>query len=512
MKHLISQWLMVVCVALLPVMAVAQPQRHLVRPGETLYGIARQYGVSVEAIQAANPAIEGTNIPSGMMLTIPEPALVEVGTPVVPATTQPASPEPQGDRSLSPVNQVPVLDDDAEAHWTDGVLTLAVILPFNLEAHTPDQTQKQMRSVEFYEGVLLAVDEVQQRGRRVEVLAYDLGTQPMSQILDDAALLRADMIVAPIDEQDVEAVAAYGEAHHVPVISPFVFSQRMQHYTQLLQVNTPKAQLYPQLTRELMKRFSNYTFVFLTDSLGHVKADPYALQLRRELPEAGVECMDFSFLSPDRLMACDSLLGLKDAPVMFVPVTPSKENMRRIFSGLQHVKILRDNRAGNASAVVPSGSAVSSGNSDNSHTANTPQTSAPQLAILGYPEWALMTDDFIDYFYDLNVYMFSKVYVNPFDSRVKQFYSRFKRWYGKDLLPLIPKYGMLGYDVAHFAFDGLSHHGRHLMERIDGEVATTLQTMMCFDRPEPGVAYCNQGLFLIHFTPESSIEKLQIVP
>ena len=50
---------------------VAENREHLVKPGDTLYSLAKKYGVTVEAIQAANPSIEGTNIPAGMTLIIP---------------------------------------------------------------------------------------------------------------------------------------------------------------------------------------------------------------------------------------------------------------------------------------------------------------------------------------------------------------------------------------------------------------------------------------------------------
>ena len=50
----------------------ADNRSHLVKPGDTLYSLAKKYGVTVEAIQAANPSIEGTNIPAGMVLVIPD--------------------------------------------------------------------------------------------------------------------------------------------------------------------------------------------------------------------------------------------------------------------------------------------------------------------------------------------------------------------------------------------------------------------------------------------------------
>ncbi len=53
-----------------PQAASGGPATHVVQPGETLYSIARQYGVTVRAIQAAND-LESAAIWSGQRLTIP---------------------------------------------------------------------------------------------------------------------------------------------------------------------------------------------------------------------------------------------------------------------------------------------------------------------------------------------------------------------------------------------------------------------------------------------------------
>ena len=45
--------------------------KHEVQSGETLYSLARNYGVTVEAIKQANPSIEGENIITGQVITIP---------------------------------------------------------------------------------------------------------------------------------------------------------------------------------------------------------------------------------------------------------------------------------------------------------------------------------------------------------------------------------------------------------------------------------------------------------
>ncbi len=498
----------------------AANREHVVRPGDTLYSLARFYGVTVEAIQAANPSIEGTNIPTGMTLIIPEAGEVNVQdtqTTIVKVDTPAAKTEEKKssmfsifqkkDKTQTGASQnviapnvtfsnkpaLPTYNVLGNGHWTDGTLTVAVILPFCLQAKTADEQKTQMRSVEFYQGVLLAVDEVQQSGRRVSVIAYDLATESMSSILSNQNLLSADFIIGPMDESDLKKVADWGEEHGTPVVSPFVFNTSfLNQYEHLFQINTQKSMLYAQLTDDLLGRFRNYTFVFLSDSAYSTKPDPYPAILKRELRANGMKYKEMTYRNADRLMACDSILGIMEEDILFVPVTPQQPSMRRMFSGLQHVKILRDARY---EEKLMNGTAI---------------RVKPKMAVFGYPEWVLYTSDFIDYFYDLNVYLFSKLYVNPFDPFVKRFYENFRTWYNKDLMALMPKYGILGYDITKFFLRSLSKHGQHIEERVIGQEEECLQNIFCFERAPEGKGIYNHGLYLVHFTPESTIEKIII--
>ncbi|MBR5068880.1 MAG: LysM peptidoglycan-binding domain-containing protein [Bacteroidales bacterium] len=480
----------------------AEVRYHTVQPGQTLYSISRAYGVTVDAIKAANPQIEGTSIPTGVKLIIPEATTAPIDMPLVPEVVNgQITEEPKRDttanstfRQTQDNGNVRSLWDLSDVdHWTDGTLNMAVILPFNLGAGTAAENKTQMRSVEFYEGVLMAVDEMQARGRRVTIQAYDTGSESLYNILANPQLMMADVVIAPMEENELRQVADWGERSGTPVISPFSVSNGfIDAYEHVFQVNVSKAMLYPRLTGEILQRFEDYTFVFIADSVGNRKVDPYPAQLKEALIEHNIPFRELSYLHPSRLMACDSILGLKDEPLVFVPVTPQAEAMRRMFSGLQHVKILRDARYQEAlkkGIFNPAG--------------------PPKLAMLGYPEWILNTSDFIDYYYDLNVYMFSKVYANPFDQELKNFYANFKKWYGKEPMALVPKYGILGYDVAKFFLEALSRYGEHIEERLNGQLTDGLQNAFCFDR-SMGRGFYNRGFYLVHFTPESTVEKIVV--
>lgn len=383
-------------------------------------------------------------------------------------------------------DSVALIDIEAEAevlpeHWDDGVITATVILPFNVNAQTTEAKRQQLRVVEFYQGFLLAVNEIQRKGRQIKVQTFDSSSENLRDILERPEITYSDFIIAPMDEAQVREVADYGEGLGIPVVSVFAFDPSLldASHSHLFQVGAHKSMMYDALSDDLLSRFPNHTVVFVKDESA-TKVDPFPSTLRKKLKDDGHKFVDFNYRSPETLMKCDSILDLENEDILIVPVTPDKESMRKMFSGLQHVKISRDTLE-----------------------------MIPHFAILGYPEWALSTSEFIDYYYDMNVYMFSKVYINPFDIDVKQFYYQFQQWYHKDLMPLIPKYGVLGYDVATYFMTAVYKDGGRLEENVRGYKGETLQTAMCFTQGENGGFY-NSGLYLVHFTPESTIEKIVI--
>jgi len=66
-------------------------RRHLVAPGETLFRVAKMYGVSAEALAAVNGITDPRELTAGQELVIPEPAGPSGGSEVPPlASSKPA--------------------------------------------------------------------------------------------------------------------------------------------------------------------------------------------------------------------------------------------------------------------------------------------------------------------------------------------------------------------------------------------------------------------------------------
>lgn len=470
----------------------ADNRSHLVKPGDTLYSLAKKYGVTVEAIQAANPSIEGTNIPAGMVLVIPD-EIKDNGKKKEKAIlfnfkkkdkTEKKEEKEQVVENPVVKEETPVQEDKSNLprrKMFGAPDNIVVILPFNLDAQTTSDDRQQMRSVEFYQGLLLAINEAQELGQKILVQTYDLGTKSMGEILATKSLLDADVIVAPMELADVKKVAEFGRENNINVVSPFVFSQELSKSNKnLIQLNTSKTLLYDNLTNDIVRRFADYDIVFLSDSSYISKADPYAGYLKNELKSRNSKFYEFTYKNPERLASVDSLLNISGHNILYVPVANNKDALRRMFPSLKCTTFEGEG------AVAKGG----------------------QTAILGYPEWVLYTSDFMDYYYDLNVYMFSKFYIDPFDDAVRSFNSNFRYWYAKEPMNLTPRYAMLGYDIGRYFLSAIRLYGTSYGDHLDSFSKETLQSMMSFRHD--GEGFINKGLYLVHFTPSTKIEKYEI--
>lgn len=502
----------------------AETRQHLIKPGETLYSLSKLYNVTVEAILEINPSVEGTNIKAGMMLNIPDPITpaAEVKKTVVENNAEEVKNTEKGKKGIFSIFGKKDKKDKKNKKQADEPTTIVttpsvvkseekteqeayqpvgpvkrvkaygapdnivVILPFKLDSKNAAEDKLQMRSVEFYEGLLLAVDEAQKAGQRILIQTYDLGTKSMSEILATQSLKDADMIIAPMDAKDVEEVAEFGKANDINVVSAFAFNQELsKDNPNLIQLNTSKALLYDNLTKEVLTRFKYNEIVFLTDSNAVSKTDPYAELLKKEMASHSVKYHEFTYKNPEKLATIERVLRIPDGSnILYIPTFNSKDALRKMFPSLKCTAF-----------EEVDGEMI-------------PRTSNSKISILGYPEWVLYTSDFMNDYYDMNVHMFSKFYVNPFDERVKTFYRKFHYWFDKDPMPLTPRYALLGYDIGTYFLAAIRKYGMNFNEHLGEFSKETLQSMMSFERD--GQGWLNKGLYLVNFQPSTQIEKYEI--
>ena len=172
---------------------------HLVEMGETLYAISREYGVTVADIEAGNDVRGG--LKAGRELAAKDTAAGEAAGAVG-----------GEEHPLLPGTEVPFRESRPYA----GEMELALLLPLS------DDNTVRASFMEFYEGALIAADELRNAGHSVVLNLFNTERSPetVRTITAAEAFRHSDVIIGPVYEDELAPVAEYSRLTGVPVVSP----------------------------------------------------------------------------------------------------------------------------------------------------------------------------------------------------------------------------------------------------------------------------------------------------
>lgn len=187
---------------------VLSNRKHNVAPGETLYSIAKKYGVTVEAIQNANGGL-ASGLKAGQELLIPgvDPALVIETTGTLPGKN-------------SPIEPVVIKGDIYKEKYN-----IALMLPFYINyLDTMESRDKMLREVgiQMYRGALLAADTLESLGLKANLYTYDVldGRSSITTVLEKPEMKDMDVMIGPTFRDALADAAVWGSKNGVHVVCP----------------------------------------------------------------------------------------------------------------------------------------------------------------------------------------------------------------------------------------------------------------------------------------------------
>lgn len=174
----------------------------VVEAGKTLYSIAAELGVNVDNLLKINGS--PTTIYAGMVVKY------ERTTPLV-STEYYINEE-------SELTEETLIEADSTTHFAltpfeKDTLTVSMLLPLT------NNGKVRGNFVEFYQGALLAAEELKAEGKNIKLQLYDVAHNPeqiASWLESDESFAATDLFVGPIYEEDVRVIAGINR----PVILP----------------------------------------------------------------------------------------------------------------------------------------------------------------------------------------------------------------------------------------------------------------------------------------------------
>lgn len=238
---------------------------HTVQSQETLYGISREYNAELNQIVVQNPTvIQGLKV--GMRILVPlqksRKEKEKKGSRILNAFKRKTE-------QLEPAKPNVVVSDTT-------VLKAALLLPFyldmndTLEAHneTNNPTSiypKSQTAIEYYTGVLMALDTLGSLGINIDLKVFDVSNDSVyDAILDSTVLDDRELIIGPLLANQFKKLAnRYGLDTNRRLVSPLSYKNAVAHFSNTYQVMPlPKVQL-DTLVDFIKSRYQGESFVII---------------------------------------------------------------------------------------------------------------------------------------------------------------------------------------------------------------------------------------------------------
>ncbi len=428
-----------------------------VKKRETLYSIARKFDITVEELIAANPGVN--KLRQGMTINIPKQEQVV---------------------SINDTTQVVPNDEELEELYSviytkrdSGNINVAIILPFCLNK---EPNIKSMLYTEYYQGFLLAVDSLKREGYSVNVAAYDTeeSIEKVEEILLEPRMTLMDLIIAPEQEDAINMIADFGEKYDINVVNSFSMkNEKVNYNARVFQTNIPGSYFYAETVTTFINLFGNRNIVFLTDENRADESNEFIDLLTAELNNQNIPYSTCTYVD---MLTIENMTKIsKQDSIIFVPTSNKKDIPAQVIEGIETFR------------------------TENPYC---------NISLFGYPSWVPQVNKNISQFYKLDTYIFSRFYTHPDDKRLFDFDKKFIYWYNTEIKNASPRYALLGYDTGIYFLSAIARNGKNFANYDVNQYSASIQTDFRFERINNWSGFINKAFYLIHFSPNMTIEKI----
>lgn len=232
------------------------PVTHKVKKQETIFGISRQHGITVDELINANPEMKqpGYELKKGTIIVIPQPKKEEMSKPQA-ATAKPKA------------------------------VNIGIMLPL----HDVDGDGKRM--LEYYRGFLLAVNEFKNKGINVNIKAWNVTPETdVRPILLEDGNTSLDVIFGPLYTKLVPPIADFCKAYNVKMVIPFSISGNdVDKNPMIYQVYQSPADITEATIRHYLELFPDYHPVIIDCNDTTSQKGSFTFGLRKQLENRNIE-------------------------------------------------------------------------------------------------------------------------------------------------------------------------------------------------------------------------------
>ncbi len=496
---------------------------HKVEPNETLYGLSRQYHVPIDEIIRSNPVLANRGPVIGETLLIPkqieqptenvtENKVTETNTEIEPETKAPAIVNlPEVRRTL----EVPVSCEPNHLQiFNNKTYSISLFLPLYLEANdtlnreiilpeadslamdgtVQDTIVEQEKSIEmfkqfygnsenflqFYEGVLVAIDSMQKVGMNIVLHVFDTQNNVDSTraFIQTPAFQGSDLIIGPVYQEIQKEIANAAAMYRIPMVSPFDSrSDVINQDPYFFQVNPSREYLAEKTAEMVVEDYDHCNFIVVRTSNSNRTIEDKLVDLIREkyfntgLLNAlgGVTFTEYNFKT-------EGPFGLRSI------MSKKKENVVLVPSSLE----------GELSVAISNINNLADDYSITLIASSNYQQRYPSIDVAQYHNLKMKY-----------IYPYWVDYSNP---ATLEMIKSFKQNFATE--PNM--FGMQGFDVAYYFLNALLYYGPSFSDCMPYIHVPLVQGSYHFEKVSQQGGYMNMGVSVISYTRDYNVLRKRI--
>lgn len=437
---------------------------HTVARRETIYKLCKMYDITQTEFLDANPEYRYTKLRRGAQVNIPFSAK-EI--------------EERNSKRQAAITRIESIPDQDLFRMNEPKLApkrnyvnAALILPLSLN---DSATTEQKKMIEFYQGMLLALDKLKNEKISVnlKLIDSDVESKSLVPLLESGQLDSMDIVFGPKWNSHIKQAAAWSTKKHIPLVLPLNSNaDDVWNNPYVYQLNTPQSYFYDEIYDHFFQEFTNPNIILL--DADEFKRNDFVEGLKKKLDEKNVS---YSTVPVDT--AAQRLVDL---------LVPQKQN---IF-------IINSESSGALTTMLPVLQIVN-------------RTKQPEIEthLFGYPEYQIYASDHLDEMYEVDTWFYSWFYTNNMLQESIDFGTSFRRAFSRQMLMSYPSFASYGYDTGYFFLKAISKYGKEDIDQHLNSLKTKpVQMGFKFERVNNWGGFINRKVFFVHFSNDYKVQKI----
>ena len=465
---------------------------HQVKPKEGLYSISRQYKVDIQTIESLNKEVLANGLKFGSILKIPQKSttstIAQVDTQIdVPVST---------DNTTYSVPKVKC--DTFNYRNSKRIFNISLLLPLLPDKADMDSAElvasengvvgnerissRAHNFLDFYQGFLLAVDSLKREGLSLNLSVFNTNKNIVEskKLLTEKGLKESDLIIGPVYPELLEPFANFSRENRINIVSP------LSQNDDLLEGNPYYFQVNPSLFVQFDEFASKVDFCSDKNLMVIYEEDSSKIDMNT----------NYKTLISNRIKQCENSESIHFKEIKYKPGGVTAEIKEKINQSMNEVKE-------NVFIIPSENEAFVSDFLSHLYALTTYYNY--KVKVYGFPKWQKFKNVPIDYFYRLNIHIFTPYYVDYTQKDVKFFVNDYRHYYRSEPT----QYSFQGYDIGLYFLKALKNFGvdfKYCLPNLDVDL---LQSNYKFIQQSSVDGFDNKSVFLINYTQDFDIVEVK---